>query len=168
MFSRTTLVFIVVVLAILACVLLRRPTSKILSPDRLSYPCLRIYDGSLWEKIENETQLRTTPSGYYMNRKDDPLLIDSEFRVMTLSKLKMRGSEMGLLLTGPRPIEIEFELMLRPENSVPQAKMLVWNLIQKYEQTLTQSDSTQSDSSLTELIDLLQRSRVRSLARPEK
>jgi len=149
------------VLLVLAGTWMRRSARRVLTPDRLRYPCLRIYDGSIWERIDNEAELRSTPRNYDMNRKDDPLLIDSEFRVATMSKLKMKGSELGLLLTGPRPIEIEFDLEFRPEFSVSQARSLVDQLIQQAAPTPSHdlSDSIQSATSLAELIELLQRTR---------
>jgi hypothetical protein len=159
MFAKTLLVFVVIslALALLVGAWLLRTRSLALTPDKLRYPCLRIYDGRIWERIANEAELRSTPSNYYMNRKDDPLLIDSEFRVATLSKLKMVGSELGLLVTGPRPIEIEFEIEIRPDISAQQARGLVEKLIRKAEPGPSQapSDSIQNAASLAELIELL-------------
>jgi hypothetical protein len=154
---------VAVVCAVLAGAWFRRPTRLILTPERLRYPCLRIYDGINWEQINNETDLRSTPSNYYMNRKDDPLLIDSEFRVATMSKLKLQGSELGLLLTGPRPIQVDFELVLRSEISIAQARSLVDDLIHRIEPMPSHelSQANHSTASLAELIELLQRTRSR-------
>lgn len=175
MTAKTPLVFLVIALAaaVLVAAWLLRTRPLVLTPDKLRYPCLRIYDGRIWERIANEAELRSTPSNYYMNRKDDPLLIDSDFRAATLSKLKMLGSELGLLVTGPRPIEIEFEIAIRPDISAQQARALVEKLIRKEEPAPSQapSDSIQNATSLAELIELLRdaelRRRLRPLPRPQ-
>ena len=64
-----------------------------------------------------------------MNRKDDPLVIDSEFRVFEMSQLKMKESTLGLMITGPKPIQVEFELIARSDKSIDNAKEMITKVL---------------------------------------
>jgi hypothetical protein len=88
-----------------------------------------IIDGSVWDRIDSLQDLNHLSSNRFMNRKEDPLIIDSEFSVFEMSQLKMRGSTLGLIFTGPRPIKVEFELKIRRDRSIPDAKEMVMALL---------------------------------------
>lgn len=82
----------------------------------LSYPILRIHDKRTIEIVANEDALATMSSDDYMNRKADPILIDSNFTIVQQSNLKMVGSEVTLMVTGPRSIQVQFQLVTQPQS----------------------------------------------------
>ncbi len=128
------LLFLVVAVAIIVAGCLgwrwfSRVKSTSIVPDKLNYPCLRIIDGSDWERIDSSRDLNVMPSNRFMNRKDDPLVIDSEFRVFEMSQLKMKESTLGLMITGPKPIQVEFELIARSDKSIDNAKEMITKVL---------------------------------------
>ena len=86
----------------------------------IRFPAVLIHDGTTWKVVEGAGELETMPSQWYLNRRDDPVLIDSNFAQFILADLRMRGSELGLLISGPRPIQVSFRLT-RDTAQSPQA-----------------------------------------------
>jgi hypothetical protein len=107
------------------------------TPGDLAYPCLRVHDGRSWELISSEAELKLLGSGFYMNRRQDPLLVDSQLRVFEMSKLTMNGSELSLMVTGPRTIQVQFDLIPAAGNSSQRAKQLVEELLHDTEGELS-------------------------------
>lgn len=97
--------------------------------DSLSYPCLRIIDGHSWERIDRPEDLDQINSNRFINRREDPLVVDSSFRVFEMTEFSMKASGLGLMLTGPRRVEVSYKLILRPDSSVEHARSMVAALL---------------------------------------
>lgn len=98
------------------------------------YPSVLIHDGRTLQIIVRPEELESMPSNLYMNRTNDPILIDSRFIVFELSKLKMRGSELGLVLTGPKQVDVSFDLkIVHPEHSIDISKKMIVGALRKYD-----------------------------------
>lgn len=136
---------------------LRRAKVVSIAPEKLHYPCLRIIDGSVWDSIDGLKDLGQISSNRFMNRREDPIVIDSEFRVFAMSNLKMQGSELGLLITGPRQVDVEFELIVRHDQSADDAKAMLVDLLSK-RSTFTEDSmgSIPRAMSLDDFIELLE------------
>ncbi len=128
-----------------------------IAANKLSYPCLRIIDGKIWDRIDSSRGLNQISSNRFMNRRQDPLIIDSKFNVFEMSQLKMRGSTLGLLVTGPRQVEVEFELIVRRDKSIQDAKEMAISLVLP-EPALTDASKEliSKDPSLRQIIELLE------------
>jgi hypothetical protein len=128
-----------------------------IAANKLSYPCLRIIDGKIWDRIDSSQGLHQISSNRFMNRREDPLVIDSKFNVFEMSQLKMRGSTLGLLITGPRQVEVEFELIVRRDKSIQDAKEMAISLVLT-EPALTDhsKEFVLKDPSLRQILELLQ------------
>ena len=120
---------LIVLLAAAVVLWFRFNSTRHWTPSDLTYPCLRVHDGRSWELISSEAELKSLGSGFYMNRQQDPLLIDSQLRVFEMSKLTMNGSELSLIVTGPRTIEVQFDLMPAAEKSEQRAKQIIEELL---------------------------------------
>lgn len=136
---------------------LRRERMTFIAPDQLHYPCLRVIDGSSWERVESAAALKRIGSNRFMNRRDDPFVIDADFRVFEMWNPRMQSHPLGLLVTGPRQVDIDFELIVRSDKTVQDAKAMLLELL-SHQPTLADgvSESISATASLNEFIDLLE------------
>lgn len=86
--------------------------ARALTSDSLSYPVLLLWDTKSVRIIESSGGLTTLPSGAVLHREGDPILIDALFRVYAMQNLRPRGGAMKLMVTGPGPVDVEFDLRL--------------------------------------------------------
>jgi hypothetical protein len=116
-----------------------------------------LYDNQAWEGIETLPELESMPSGRYMNRRSDPLLIDAQFRILEMTNLKASGSELSLLLSGPRRIHVTFELKLQSNQSETRAKSLLLERVvnDQAEGAAEVRNQLRSQPSLAEMLKLL-------------
>jgi hypothetical protein len=115
-------------------VVYRQP--KILASTEIAYPCLRIHDSNAWEIIEDASQLQRMHSNFYMMRSEEPWVIDAQMRVMEMHKLSMKGSPFWLMFTGPRTLDVTFELKLSKGDTEAAAKKLVGRVLQSVDAEL--------------------------------
>mgnify|MGYP003345266489 CR=1 FL=1 len=66
--------------------------AAVVTADSLNYPCLRIIDGHAWERIDRPGDLDQINSNRSMNRREDPLVVDSSFRVFEMTEFTMKAS----------------------------------------------------------------------------
>jgi hypothetical protein len=139
---------------------LRRGNPTSIRPDELNYPCLRIIDGTNWERIDNVEDLQHIGSDRFMNRKEDPLIIDSEFHVCEMSRLNMKSSPLSLLVTGPRRVELDFELINRSEKTTQDAKAIMTALLSHKQRLADNStDLLPTAASMSDFLELLETQR---------
>jgi hypothetical protein len=125
--------------------------------DSLSYPCLRIIDGHAWERIDRPGDLDQINSNRFMNRREDPLVVDSSFRVFEMTEFNMKASGLGLMFTGPRRVDVSYKLILRPDKTVEHAESMVAELLKSAGwQPEGESGFLPNHAKLKDLIDVLE------------
>lgn len=88
--------------------------------NELFYPGLLMHDDVRVEIISKPEDLETMSSDWYLNRKEDPVFLDSRLNSYRLTKLSMKGSELSLMVTGPRRIGVTFELKRVSPDGTPE------------------------------------------------
>ena len=139
MTTKTAIIFLVVVAILMASgaviwSVYRQP--KILASTEIAYPCLRIHDSNTWEIIDDATQLQRMNSNLYIMRNAEPWVIDSNLRVLEMHKLSMKGSPFWLMFTGPRMVDVSFELKMSKGDTLAAARKLVGRVLQSVDAEL--------------------------------
>jgi len=84
------------------------------------YPAIMIHDSTSWEVVANPEYLQTMSSNRFINRVNDPILIDSNFTVFQLADLSMKRNNRELLVTGPTMVEVTFNLKIDSNEKTPE------------------------------------------------
>lgn len=159
MTTKTAIIFLVVAMVMASGVVLwffySQP--KILASTEIAYPCLRIHDSNTWEIIDDASQLQRMHSNLYIMRDAEPWVIDSNLRVLEMHKLSMKGSTFWLMFTGPRTVDVTFELKMSKGDTLAAARKLVGRVLQSVDVELDPQLAAELEQAKTwqEMTDLL-------------
>ena len=161
-YSSFIVLSLVLILVVTVAIAWTRHRPQRLPISDVSFPCVRLYSDHEWEGIDDATELESMPSGRYMNRRREPILIDSSFRILDMVNLKMKGSELGLLMRGPGRVPIAFDLMPQPQQSQTRARsLLVDAMISHQARTATEIDPiVPPDASLSSILSIVRSAAV--------
>lgn len=99
----------------------RRPCTL----DEIALPCLRLTDSTGWELLHERRQLSIMSSGRFLHRRADPLIVDARLRVFETSNATMKQSALGLMFSGPRMLDITYDLHECTDRTPNDAKRLI-------------------------------------------
>ncbi|MFO0906440.1 MAG: hypothetical protein U0939_25770 [Pirellulales bacterium] len=116
-------------LAMFAPALLRSNPLRPRTLNDVALPCVRITEGTGWELLQERSQLSTMSSGRYLQRRGEPILIDAQLRLYETSNVTMKQSALGLMFTGPKMLDLTYDLHERTDRTPDDARSLLVDAI---------------------------------------